>query len=148
MAAPTEAELLLSAMQPLPEDATGQQRVLRVLSRLVAPQMLEAGIAHDLVVDGDLEYTTDFVGPWTLRVVALKFEIDTGSGLIPNVNPKDFGLYVKMAGVLFPLAERIHSASHGFVITDPIPLGPTDQLVVKASNATGLAKLQIRGEKR
>lgn len=143
----TEVELLLSAMQALPGDLSGQQRVLRTLTQLVAPPLLEDGASQDLTV-GDLAYTTNFSGPWTLRLLALKFIMDDGAGHpIPNIGPKDFSIYLVLGGEQYALLERFNSIATGFTLTDAIHLGPNDEMAVKVHGA-GTVMLQVRGEQR
>jgi hypothetical protein len=146
MTVPSEAEILFSVVQALPEDETGQQRVLRVMSRPVAPQMLADGVSHDLGT-ADLDLVTDFTGPWSTRVVALKFLKDDGNGnWVPNTDPKDFGIHLLLGGQRFPLIERFHAVSTGLTVTDTLPMTPGDQLVVTAHGG-GRVEVQIRGEK-
>lgn len=147
MSDPTEVQVLLSMAQALPGDATGQQRVLRTLAQLVAPSLLEDGASQDLA-NGDLAFTSDFGGPWTARMVALKFLVDDGAGnLIPNIGPKDFSISIVLGGEAYALVERYNSIATGFVLTDAIALGPNDQLAVHV-HGSGVAKVQVRGEKR
>lgn len=130
--------------QAIPGDQTKKQLGLRTLSKPITPTVLKAGKSQDLAL-GDLEFETDFDGPWQVNIIGVKFMKMVDGQEVPNGDPKNVTISLVLGDEEFELVHRTNYRGVSVTLTDKMPLGSGDQVKVWVSGQ-GVAKTQIRGE--
>jgi len=145
----SDDQILKRLVQPIPGIEPGEKSlVLRTLELPATPGQLKGGLAHNLTTDDELDFLTDFDGPWQCNIVTIKFEVMVGGAWVPNREPnKDFVIALVLGGDDFPIVERFGYRGSGFSLTDHVRLGASDQIKIWAKGLQGRVIVQVRGEK-